>query len=146
VEPVFLGTYTPKLDDKGRLTLPAKFRDELRGGLMITKGQDHCLYVFTRDAFAELAQKVASAPLTSESARVFQRNLFSGTDEQNPDSQGRIAITPELRRYAGLTKECVVIGAFTRAEIWDAEAWQRYQEQHEDTYAKAQEEVLPGLL
>ena len=59
VEPVFLGTYTPKLDDKGRLTLPAKFRDELRGGLMITKGQDHCLYVFTRDAFTELAQKVA---------------------------------------------------------------------------------------
>ena len=86
---------------------------------MITKGQDHCLYVFTRDAFAELATKVASAPLTSESARVFQRNLFSGTDEQNPDAQGRIAITPELRRYAGLTKDCVVIGAFTRAEIWD---------------------------
>ena len=69
---------------------------------MITKGQDHCLYVFTRDAFAELAQKVASAPLTSESGRLFQRNLFSGTDEQNPDGQGRIAITPELRRYAGL--------------------------------------------
>ena len=57
-----------------------------------------------------------------------------------------LRITPELRRYAGLTKECVVIGAFTRAEIWDAEAWQRYQEQHEDTYAKAQEEVLPGLI
>jgi MraZ protein len=113
---------------------------------MITKGQDHCLYVFTREAFTELASKVASAPLTSESARVFQRNLFSGTDEQNPDGQGRIAITPELRRYAGLSKDCVVIGAFTRAEIWDAEAWQRYQDEHEDTYAQAQEEVLPGLL
>jgi MraZ protein len=143
---MFLGTYTPKLDDKGRLTLPAKFRDALRGGLMITKGQDRCLYVFTRDAFTELAQKVASAPLTNDSARVFQRNLFSGTDEQNPDGQGRIAITPELRRYAGLTKECVVIGAFSRVEIWDAEAWQRYQDEHEDTYVRAQEEVLPGLL
>ena len=110
---------------------------------MITKGQDHCLYVFTRDDFDELAQKVAAAPLTSESGRLFQRNLFSGTDEQNPDSQGRIAITPELRRYAGLSKECVVIGAFSRAEIWDAEAWQRYQDEHEDTYAQAQEEVLP---
>ena len=119
---MFLGTYTPKLDDKGRLTLPAKFRDELRGGLMITKGQDHCLYVFTRETFAEMARKVASAPLTSESARAFQRNLFSGTDEQNPDAQGRIAIIPELRRYAGLTKDCVVLGAFTRAEIWDAQA------------------------
>ena len=143
---MFLGTYHPKLDDKGRLTLPAKFRDELRGGLMITKGQDHCLYVFTRDAFSELAQKVASAPLTNESARVFQRNLFSGTDEVIPDAQGRIAIMPELRRYAGLTKECVVIGAFTRAEIWDAGAWQRYQDEHEDTYARAQEAVMPGLL
>lgn len=143
---MFLGTYTPKLDDKGRLTLPAKFRDDLRGGLMITKGQDHCLYVFTRDAFTELATKIASAPLTNESARVFQRNLFAGTDEQNPDAQGRIAITPELRRYAGLTKDCVVIGAFTRAEIWDAQAWASYQSQHEDEYSKAQEEVLPGLI
>ncbi len=143
---MFLGTYTPKLDDKGRLTLPAKFRDELRGGLMITKGQDHCLYVFTQDAFVEMARKVSSAPLTSESARVFQRNLFSGTDDQNPDAQGRIAINAELRRYAGLTKDCVVIGAFTRAEIWDAQAWQAYQDQHENEYAKAQEEVLPGLI
>jgi MraZ protein len=142
---VFLGTYTPKLDDKGRLTLPARFRDELRGGVMITKGQDHCLYVFTRDAFAQVASKVSSAPLTSESARAFARNLFAGTDEQHPDAQGRIAINPELRRWAGLTKDCVVIGAFTRAEIWDAEAWRLYQEEHEDDYAKAQEEVLPGL-
>jgi len=143
---MFLGTYTPKLDDKGRLTLPAKFRDELRGGLMITKGQDHCLYVFTREAFAEIARKIAAAPLTNEAARAFQRSLFSGTEEQVPDAQGRIAISPELRRYAGLTKDCVVIGAFTRAEIWDAQAWQRYQEEHEDEYAKAQEEVLSGLI
>ncbi len=145
---MFLGTFTPpKLDDKGRLTLPAKFRDDLRGGLMITKGQDHCLYVFTREAFGELATKIASAPLTNESARAFQRNLFSGTDEQNPpDGQGRIAINPDLRRYAGLSKDCVVIGAFTRVEIWDAQAWSEYQERHEDDYAKAQEEVLPGLI
>lgn len=142
---MFLGTYTPKLDDKGRLTLPAKFRDELRGGVMITKGQDHCLYVFTRDAFAEMARKVASAPLTSESARAFQRNLFAGTDDQHPDAQGRIAINAELRRWAGLTKDCVVIGAWERAEIWDAQAWKRYQDEHEDEYARAQEEVLPGL-
>ena len=93
-----------------------------------------------------MASKIAAAPLTNESARVFQRNLFSGTDEQNPDAQGRIAITPELRRYAGLSKDCVVIGAFTRAEIWDAQAWQSYQEQHEDEFAKAQDEVLPGMF
>ena len=113
---------------------------------MITKGQDHCLYVFTREAFGELAQKVAAAPLTSESGRLFQRNLFSGTDEQNPDSQGRIAITPELRRYAGLSKECVVIGASTRVEIWDKQAWDTYLAESEDDFADIEEGVLPGGL
>jgi MraZ protein len=144
--PVFLGTHTPKLDDKGRLTLPAKYRDELRGGMMITKGQDHCLYVFPREVFEQLAHKVAEAPFTNESVRAYQRYLFAGTDEQHPDSQGRIPIAAELRRYAGLSKECVVIGAVNRLEIWDAQAWQSYQEQHEDNYAQAQEEVLPGMF
>lgn len=143
---MFLGTYSPKLDDKGRLTLPAKFRDELRGGLMITKGQEHCLYVFTREAFGVLADKVASAPLTNESARAFQRSLFAGTDEQIPDGQGRIPVIPDLRRYAGLSKDCVVIGANTRIEIWDAQAWQLYRDANEDTYAQAREEMHPGLI
>jgi MraZ protein len=143
---MFLGTHTPRLDDKGRLTLPAKYREELRGGLMITKGQDHCLYVFPRDEFEQLARKVAEAPFTNESVRAYQRYLFAGTDEQAPDSQGRIPITAELRRYAGLSKECVVIGAVSRLEIWDAQAWQAYQERHEDEYAQAQNEVLPGMF
>ena len=108
---MFLGTHTPRLDDKGRLTLPAKYRDELAGGLMITKGQDHCLYVFPRAEFEQMARKVAEAPFTNEAVRAYQRYLFAGTDEQRPDGQGRVSIAPELRRYAGLTKECVVIGA-----------------------------------
>ncbi|MDQ2707267.1 MAG: division/cell wall cluster transcriptional repressor MraZ [Actinomycetota bacterium] len=143
---MFLGTHTPRLDDKGRLTLPAKYREELRGGLMITKGQDHCLYVFPRAEFEQLARKVAEAPFTNESVRAYQRYLFAGTDEQHPDSQGRIPITAELRRYAGLSKECVVIGAVSRLEIWDAQAWQSYQERHEDEYSQAQNEVLPGMF
>jgi MraZ protein len=143
---MFLGTHTPRLDDKGRLTLPAKYREELRGGLMITKGQDRCLYVFPRAEFEQLARKVSEAPFTNESVRAYQRYLFAGTDEQHPDSQGRIPIAAELRRYAGLSKECVVIGAVNRLEIWDAQAWQTYQEQHEDEYAKAQNEVLPGMF
>jgi MraZ protein len=139
--PMFLGTHTPRLDDKGRLTLPAKYRDELRGGMMITKGQDHCLYVFPREVFEQLALKVAEAPFTNESVRAYQRYLFAGTD-----SQGRVPITAELRRYAGLSKDCVVIGAVNRLEIWDAQSWQSYQERHEDAYAQAQEEVLPGMF
>ncbi|WP_197319274.1 division/cell wall cluster transcriptional repressor MraZ [Saccharomonospora sp. NB11] len=143
---MFLGTHTPKLDDKGRLTLPAKFRDALAGGLMITKGQDHCLFAFPRAEFEQLARKVAEAPFTNEAVRAYQRYLFAGTDEQRPDGQGRITIAPELRRYAGLTKECVVIGAITRLEIWDAQTWTSYLEEHEDSYASAQEEILPGLF
>src|SRR5579884_3943049 len=113
---------------------------------MITKEQDHCLYVFPRPVFEELARKVAEAPFTNEAVRAYQRYLFAGTDEQVPDSQGRIPITAELRRYAGLKKDCVVIGAVNRLEIWDAEAWRAYQEQHEDSYAQAREEVLPGMF
>jgi MraZ protein len=143
---MFLGTHTPKLDDKGRLTLPAKFRDELAGGLMVTKGQDHCLYVFPHAEFEQMARKVAEAPFTNESVRAYQRYLFAGTEEQRPDAQGRIAVAAELRRYAGLNKACVVIGAITRLEIWDAQAWQSYLDEHEDSYAKAREEVLPGVF
>jgi MraZ protein len=142
---VFLGTHTPKLDDKGRLTLPAKYRDDLAGGLMVTKGQDHCLYVFPRAEFEELARKVSQAPFTNEAVRAYQRYLFAGTDEQRPDAQGRVPIAPELRRYAGLTKDCVVIGAINRLEIWDAQSWQTYLDEHEDDYARAQSEVLPGV-
>jgi MraZ protein len=143
---MFLGTHNPKLDDKGRLTLPAKFREPLAGGLMITKGQDHCLYVFPRAEFEQMARKVAEAPFTNESVRAYQRYLFAGTDEQHPDSQGRISITAELRRYAGLNKDCVVIGAITRLEVWDAERWQSYLDEHEEGYAQAREEVLPGVF
>lgn len=143
---MFLGTHHPKLDDKGRLTLPAKFREELADGLMITKGQDHCLFVFPRAEFEQMARKVAEAPFTNEAVRAYQRYLFAGTDEQTPDGQGRIVIAPELRQYAGLTKDCVVIGAITRLEVWDRQSWETYLDEHEDGYAKAQEEVLPGVF
>lgn len=143
---MFLGTHHPKLDDKGRLTLPAKFREPLAGGLMVTKGQDHCLYVFPRDEFEQMARKVAEAPFTNESVRAYQRYLFAGTDEQQPDGQGRIPIAAELRKYAGLDKDCVVIGAINRLEVWNAHRWQQYLDEHEESYAQAQEEVLPGVF
>lgn len=138
---MFTGTYFPKLDDKGRLTLPAKFREALAGGLMVTKGQDHCLYVFSPAGFEKFASVVADMPLHNEAARAYQRYLFSGTDEQLPDGQGRISIAAELRRYASLEKECVVIGANDHLEIWDSQAWQRYLDAHEHSYAKGFEGV-----
>lgn len=143
---MFLGTYTPKLDDKGRLTLPAKFRDELAGGLMVTKGQDHSLAVYPRDAFAELARKAAAVSRTDPAARAFVRSLAAGTDEQRPDAQGRITLSADHRRYAGLTKECVVIGSVDFLEIWDAEAWNTYLEDNEESFSRGTDDALGGVL
>src|ERR1700752_4703155 len=115
---MFLGTYTPKLDDKGRLTLPAKFRDALAGGLMVTKSQDHNLAVYPREAFEQMARRASSASRSDPEARAFLRYLAAGTDEQHPDSQGRITLSAEHRRYANLSKDCGVTGEVDYLEIW----------------------------
>ncbi|MCH6196794.1 division/cell wall cluster transcriptional repressor MraZ [Corynebacterium mastitidis] len=144
---MFLGTYTPKLDDKGRLTLPAKFRDELAGGLMVTKGQDHSLAVYPREEFAERARKAAAVSRTNPEARAFIRNLAASADEQRPDGHGRITLSAAHRSYAGLTKECVVIGSVDFLEIWDAESWAAYQKETEEAFSAADaDDVLGGLL
>ncbi len=143
---MFLGTHTPRLDEKGRLFLPAKFRDELQGGLVITKGQDRCLYVWTRAGFQEFAASASKTSFTSKAPRDFLRILFSGASDEVPDKQGRITIPPVLREYARLDRDCVVIGAMDRVEIWEASAWTRYSAEQEDAFAAMSEEVMPGLL
>ncbi|MGZ7497011.1 division/cell wall cluster transcriptional repressor MraZ [Corynebacterium sp. ZY180755] len=143
---MFLGTYTPKLDDKGRLTLPAKFREDLAGGLMVTKGQDHSLAVYPREEFAARARKAAAVSRTNPEARAFIRNLAASADEQRPDGQGRIKLSPAHREYAGLTKECVVIGSVDFLEIWDAESWKAYQAETEASFSSADGAMLDQLL
>jgi MraZ protein len=108
---MFLGTHEPRLDEKGRLILPAKFRDELSAGLVITKGQERCLYVFPSSEFATITETLRQAPVTAKSARDYQRVMFAGAHDEIPDRQGRVTIPQGLRTYAGLEKECVVIGA-----------------------------------
>ena len=144
---MFLGTYTPKLDDKGRLTLPAKFRDELAGGLMVTKGQDHSLAVYPREEFAARARKAAAVSRTNPEARAFIRNLAASADEQRPDGHGRITLSAGHREYANLSKECVVIGSVDFLEIWDLESWNKYQEETEAAFSAADDDdILSGLL
>jgi transcriptional regulator MraZ len=143
---VFLGTHTPRLDDKGRLFLPAKYRDELAGGLVITKGQERCLYVFPLAEFTRLTQALRTAPVTGKTVRDYSRVFFASASDELPDKQGRITIPPALRQYAGLQRDCVVVGANTRLEIWDGVAWQGYLDQQEDAFSAASEEVLPGIL
>lgn len=143
---MFLGTHLPRLDDKGRLFLPAKFRDELAEGLVITKGQERCLYVFPLDEWGRITEGLRSAPVTGKPIRDFGRVLFASASSEVPDKQGRITIPPALREYAGLTKDCVVIGANTRVEVWDAAAWQAYLDGAEPAYAELADEVMPGVL
>jgi MraZ protein len=143
---MFLGTHTPRLDDKGRLALPARFRPELEGGLVICKGQDRCLFVFGVAEFERFTESLRNAPVTDRRVRDYGRVLFASASNETPDSQGRITVPPQLREYAGLSKDCVVIGANTRIEVWDAHAWQAYLEGTEQAFADIAEEVLPGVL
>lgn len=143
---MFFGTFTPKLDDKGRLTLPAKFRADLEDGLMVVKGQDRSLAIYPRDEFLVRARKAAAASRTNPKARAFVRNLAASADEQNPDSQGRITIASGHREYAGLTKQCVVIGNVDFVEVWDAEAWREYSSRYEEDFSAGDDEAFAEFL
>jgi MraZ protein len=142
---MFLGTHTPHLDEKGRLFLPAKYREELSRGLVITKGQERCLYVFPQSEFDRVTEALR-APVTTKAVRDYSRVFFASASDEMPDRQGRVTVPAALREYAGLQRDCVVIGANTRLEIWDAQAWSTYLEQQEDAFSDASEEVLPGIL
>lgn len=143
---MFLGTYEPKLDDKGRLILPAKYRDELAGGLVLTRGQEHCIFAFPMREFERLHDQLRAAPVTSKQARDYLRVFLSGATDEVPDKQGRITIPATLRQYAGLERDIAVIGAGSRVEIWSATAWHEYLNAQESEYASTAEEVIPGIF
>ncbi len=143
---MFLGTHTPRLDDKGRLFLPAKFRDRLASGLVVTRGQERCLYVFPMDEFVRVAETMRNAPVTSKAVRDYLRVFLSGASDEIPDKQGRVTVPATLREYAGLTRDCTVIGAGSRVELWDTTAWNTYLASTEQAFADQAEEVIPGLL
>jgi len=143
---VFLGTHEPRLDDKGRLILPAKFRDDLAEGLVITRGQERCLNVWPRPRFEEISRDLGlGGSVTRKDLRDYTRVFLSGASDEVPDKQGRVTIPPLLRRYANLDRELAVIGAGDRIEIWDAAAWQAYLTEQEDRYASLSEEVMPPI-
>lgn len=143
---MLLGTHTPKLDDKGRLILPAKFRRELEEGLVITRGQERCLYVYSSAEFERVHDRMREAPLGDKRTRDFLRMFLAGASDEKPDSQNRVTIPPALRAYAGLDRELVVVGVGAHAEIWDAARWNAYTAENEDAFADQEEEVYPGLF
>ena len=139
---MFLGTYTPKLDEKGRFFLPAKFREELDEGLVITRGQEHCLAVYPMSTFVEMTREIAKGSVSVKKVRDYQRMLAAGASDTAADKQGRVMVPPMLRRYAGLGKEIVIVGAITRLEIWDAAKWEEYSTAQEADFAQMTEEVF----
>ncbi len=140
---MFLGTYTPKLDEKGRFVLPAKFREELQNGIVVARSQDRCLTIETVEAFTARTKELAEAPMTVRQVREYQRMLAATAFDQVPDKQGRVTIPPNLRNYAGLDKDIVVTGVINRLEIWDAAAWEEYSAEHESAFAEMNDDIFP---
>ena len=120
---MFLGEYEHTIDDKGRLTIPAKFRDELQGGVVITRGLDRCLWAYPRSEWETVADKIAKMPTTNSAARDFARFMFSSAFDSIPDRQGRVIIPQNLRQYAEIGSETVIIGVMNRLEIWNPGRW-----------------------
>ncbi len=142
----FFGTFTPRLDEKGRLTLPAKFRSRLERGIVLTRGQDKCIYGWTPDDFGVFADRMRQLSFTDSGARNFVRMFFSGMSEEMPDKQGRVPIPSVLRTWASLERECTVVGAMDRIEIWDSARWDEFQSNLETPFSEMSEEVMPGIF
>ena len=121
---MLMGTYQHNIDLKGRVIMPAKFREELGGVFYITRGLDNCLSVLSKSDWDSLGEKLRGLP--SSQTKDIQRFLFSGAAELEPDKQGRVLSPQPLRDYAGLTKDVVIIGTGLKAEIWDLDRWNEY--------------------
>ncbi|MEI2787131.1 MAG: division/cell wall cluster transcriptional repressor MraZ [Candidatus Nanopelagicales bacterium] len=143
---MFLGTHTPKVDEKGRIILPAKFRTDLADGVVLTKGQDRSLVLWPMAEFEAAATRIREASQSNAAVRAYSRVLFSSAFDQVPDRQGRITVPPTLRDYAGLDRECVVVGNHKTVEIWDDSAWEQYLATQDAAFADIDEEVVPGLF
>ena len=144
--PILLGTYTPKIDDKGRVALPAKFRSQLGTGFVMARGQEHCDYVLPMVEFQRMTTQIQRTSMSNKSARDYLRVFLSGAVDEEPDKQGRIVVPPMLRDYANLGDQIVVIGVGTRAEIWNKSAWEEYLADREQGYADIADDVLPAVM
>ena len=143
---MFLGTHSPKLDAKGRIILPAKFREGLVDGLVLTKGQDRCLVVWPRAEFDTYSAGLRASAQANAAVRAMTRVFFSSAFDESLDSQGRLTVPPVLREYASLDRDLTVVGADTRIEIWSTSVWDNYLSEHEADFADLDQEgglVLP---
>jgi MraZ protein len=139
---MFMGEYQHAVDEKGRLIMPAKFREELGERFVVTRGLDNCLFVYPLHEWTVLEQKLKALPFTKSDARAFMRFFFSGAAECELDKQGRILIPNNLREHARLRREVVVIGVSGRVEIWSQEVWQQYSDETNLSFESIAEKIM----
>jgi MraZ protein len=141
---MFIGEYQHNMDAKGRVAVPAKFRNKLSGGAIVTRGLDKCLFLFSVEEWEKLAEKIISLPLTQSNSRAFSRLMLAGAADCEIDAQGRILVPDYLRKYANIEKEVIIAGLYNRAEIWDMNQWNKYKT---ETEARSEEiaERMEGL-
>jgi len=141
---VFLGEHQHTLDVKGRVILPARFRDRLSSGLVFAPSQDRCIDIYPLTAFERRVEHLRSVPREDQRARAYLRVFLAGAHEEKPDAQGRVTIPTRLREYAGLERELTVNGADEKVEIWAREVWEQYRGQAEDAFANLDGPFLAG--
>jgi len=139
---MFMGEYRHTIDAKGRMIVPAKFREGLGEQFVLTRGLDQCLFGYPMNEWKLIEEKLKALPLTKKDARAFTRFFFSGATECELDKQGRVNIASSLLNYAKLEKECVVIGVSNRIELWSKVIWEQYTEEQEDSFAEIAENMI----
>jgi len=139
---MFMGEYQHNIDDKGRVIIPAKYREELGESFVVTRGLDKSLFVYPLSEWKQIEQKLKSLPFTRADARKFTRFFFSGAVEAELDKQGRVIIPNNLRHYAQLVKECMIIGVSNRIEIWSRELWETYYQESEESFNEIAEKII----
>ncbi len=140
--PLFMGEYQHSLDEKGRVIIPAKFRDGLGEQFVLTRGLEHSLFVYPLSEWKNIEEKMKALPTTQADARAFVRLFFSGAVECEPDKQGRISIPPHLREHARIKKDLYILGVATRIEIWAREVWDEYAKKAEESYETLAEKII----
>ena len=139
---MFMGEYQHTIDEKGRLIIPSKFRDDLGSTFVLTRGLDQCVFGYPMEEWKQLEEKLKALPFTKKDARAFTRFFFSGAAESQLDKQGRVNISLPLRNYAQLEKECIVIGVSSRIEIWSKPVWESYYAESEASFSEISESLL----
>lgn len=128
---MFIGEYSHSLDDKGRIAIPVKFRAAVKKGAVVTRGLDSCLFLYTKEEWNKLAEKLAALPISQANSRAFARLMLAGAMDVEIDKQGRVVLPEYLRTFANLKKDVVIAGLYNRLELWDSEVWSRYKGQTE---------------